>query len=70
MQDQLGALAVGREADVTIFDVHNGRWKFVDTVQKVFTGEKAMTPVLTVRAGEVFEPEWGPHPWGWLPEEA
>jgi dihydroorotase len=70
MQDQLGAIAVGREADITVFDTHNGRWKFVDTVQKVFSGEKAMTPVLTVRGGEVFEPEWGPHPWGWLPEEA
>lgn len=70
MQEHIGAIAVGREADVTIFDVHNGRWKFIDTVQQVFTGEKAMTPVLTIRGGEVFEPEWGPHPWGWLPEEA
>jgi dihydroorotase len=70
MEDQIGALAVGREADITILDVHNGRWKFVDTLGKEFTGDKALTPVLTVRAGEVFEPEWGPHPWGWLPEEA
>jgi dihydroorotase len=70
LQDELGALAVGREADITILDVVNGRWKFIDTVQKTFTGEKALAPVLTVRAGEVFEPEWGPHPWGWLPEEA
>ena len=70
MSDQIGSLAVGREADITILDVVNGRWKFIDTVQKVFTGETAMVPVLTVRAGEVFEPEWGPHPWGWLPEEA
>jgi dihydroorotase len=70
MSDEIGALAVGREADITILDVTNGRWKFIDTVQKIFTGEKAMTPVLTIRAGEVYEPEWGPHPWGWLPEEA
>jgi dihydroorotase len=70
MQDELGALAVGREADITILDVVNGRWKFVDTVQKEFTGETALVPVQTIRAGEVFAPEWGPHPWGWLPEEA
>lgn len=70
MEDELGALAVGREADISVIEVVNGRWKFIDTVQKVFTGEKALVPVLTVRAGEVFEPEWGPHPWGWLPEEA
>lgn len=70
MADQLGALAVGREADITILDVVSGRWKFVDTVQHVFTGEQAIVPVQTIRAGEVFAPEWGPHPWGWLPEEA
>jgi dihydroorotase len=70
LQDETGALKVGREADITIFDVANGKWKFIDTTQKEFTGEKAMTPVLTVKAGEVFAPEWGPHPWGWLPPEA
>jgi len=70
MSDEIGALAVGREADITIFDVANGKWKFIDTIQHEFTGERAMKPVLTLRAGEVFEPEWGPHPWGWLPPEA
>lgn len=70
MQDQIGALAVGREADITVLEVVNGHWKYLDTLEKTFTGDKALVPVLTVRAGEVFEPEWGPHPWGWLPEEA
>ena len=23
---------------------------------------------LTVKAGRTFEPEWGPHPWGWEPQ--
>jgi hypothetical protein len=27
-------------------------------------------PVQTVRRGELFSPEWGPYPWGWLPEQA
>lgn len=70
LQDEIGALKVGREADITVLDVVNGKWKFIDTTQKEFTGEKAMRPVVTVRAGEVFTPEWGPHPWGWLPPEA
>jgi dihydroorotase len=70
MEDEIGALAVGREADITVLEVNNGRWKFVDTLGVEFTGEKALTPVLTIRGGEAFEPEWGPHPWGWLPEEA
>jgi len=70
MQDQIGALAVGREADVTIFDVVSGRWKFTDTRDVPFTGDKVLVPVQTVRRGEMFSPDWGPYPWGWLPEEA
>jgi hypothetical protein len=30
--------------------------------------DRAVVPVLTVKRGRVFEPEWGPHPWGWEPE--
>jgi dihydroorotase len=67
-QDELGAIAVGREADLTILEIVPGRWRFSDTTANVFNGEQALVPVLTFRAGEVFEPEWGPHPWGWLPE--
>jgi dihydroorotase len=70
MADQIGAIAVGREADISIFDVVEGKWKFTDTVNQVFTGTKALVPVQTLRAGELFAPDWGPYPWGWLPEEA
>jgi dihydroorotase len=70
MADRLGAIAVGREADLSIFDVVEGNWKFTDTVNQVFTGKQALVPVQTIRAGELFSPDWGPYPWGWLPEEA
>lgn len=70
MADRWGALAVGREADISIFDVVDGQWKFTDTLNQPFTGEKALVPVQTVRHGELFSPDWGPYPWGWLPEEA
>lgn len=70
MADQLGAIAVGREADLSIFDVVNGKWKFTDTLNEPFTGDKALVPVQAIRAGELFSPDWGPYPWGWLPEEA
>jgi dihydroorotase len=70
MQDELGALAVGRTADVSIVDVVSGKWKFVDTMRVQFTGDKMLTPVQTIRAGEMFSPDWGPYQWGWLPEEA
>ena len=29
---------------------------------------QALVPVQTLRAGELFSPDWGPYPWGWLPE--
>jgi dihydroorotase len=70
MADTAGALAVGREADISIFDVVEGNWKFTDTIQQAFTGTHALVPVQTMRAGELFSPDWGPYPWGWLPEEA
>ena len=70
LADQLGAIDVGREADISIFDVVEGKWRFTDTVQHVFTGTKALVPVQTIRGGEFFPPDWGPYPWGWLPEEA
>jgi dihydroorotase len=70
MQDQIGAIAVGREADLSIIEVVSGKWKFVDSTRAPFTGDKVLVPVQTIRAGELFSPDWGPYPWGWLPEEA
>ena len=55
---------------LSIIDVVDGNWKFTDTLGQVFTGAKALVPVQTMRAGEMFSPDWGPYPWGWLPEEA
>ena len=69
LQDQ-GGLAVGRDAVVTIFDVVGGKWKFTDSREVAFTGDKVLVPLQTIRAGEMFSPDWGPYPWGWLPEEA
>ena len=70
MDDRLGSLAVGREADISVLEEATGSWLFHDTEGDTITGDKALAPALTVRAGEVFTPEWGPRPWGWLPEFA
>ena len=70
LESALGSLAVGREADISVLEEHTGRWLFHDTEGGTLTGDKALTPVLTVRAGEVFTAEWGPRPWGWLPDSA
>jgi dihydroorotase len=68
MSDEIGALAVGRVADITVLEVVRGAWQFRDCFGETFTGETALVPVHTVRAGELIAPEWGPHPWGWLPK--
>jgi hypothetical protein len=39
-----------------------------DTLRASMKIDKTVVPVLTVKRGRVFEPEWGPHPWGWEPE--
>ena len=70
LENEIGAIKVGHEADLTILDVHSGKWRFVDTAGNPFLGEHAIVPVQTVRAGELISPDWGPHAWGWLPEEA
>lgn len=66
----LGALAPGREADISVLDVVEGEWLLADSFGRRAKGRQAIVPVLTVRAGEPITPAWGPHPWGRLPEAA
>lgn len=70
MDGEIGSLAVGRTADISVLEEHVGDWLFRDTDGGTLRGDKALTPVLTVKAGEVFTAEWGPRPWGWLPDMA
>ena len=70
MEDSLGSLRVGREADISVLEEATGNWLFYDTEGATIRGDKALAPVLTVKSGEVFTAEWGPRPWGWLPETA
>ena len=67
-EETLGRLRVGGEADISVLDVVNGCWIFTDRDGERLVGEKTLVPVLTVRAGQVVNLDWGPHPWGWLPE--
>ena len=70
MSDTLGNLAVGRTADITVLEESTGDWLFHDTEGGTLRGDKALAPVVTVRDGEVFTADWGPRPWGWLPDTA
>jgi len=70
LQDEIGAIAVGRDADLSIIDVVEGDFTFTDTTGQAFRGGYGLVPVRTVKAGEEFSPGWGTHPWGWLPASA
>jgi dihydroorotase len=65
---RLGSLELGRQADVSVLEVRNGRWTVYDALGESLRVDKTVVPILTVKRGQVFEPEWGPHPWGWEPE--
>lgn len=67
---ELGAIAVGRDADLSIIDLVEGDFTFTDTRGQPFNGGYGLAPVRTVKAGEEFSPGWGTHPWGWLPATA
>jgi dihydroorotase len=70
MSGTLGAIAVGREADLSVLEMVNGKWRFTDSEGDELLGDQALAPVHTIRAGELISLDWGPHPWGWLPESA
>ena len=68
MEDTLGSLAVGRPADISILKEETGDWLFHDTEGNTLRGDKALVPIVTVKDGEPYSPDWGPRPWGWLPD--
>jgi dihydroorotase len=70
MEDTLGSLTVGRDADITVLEQVAGSWAFHDTEGATLKGDVALVPALTIKGGEVFSPDWGPRPWGWLPDSA
>jgi dihydroorotase len=70
LQHEIGAIEVGRDADLSIIDVVEGDFTFTDTRGVAFRGGYGLVPVRTVKAGEEFSPGWGTHPWGWLPARA
>jgi dihydroorotase len=67
MSETLGAVVVGREADLSVLETVQGSWEFTDSFGEKIHGDTALVPILTIRGGQVITPDWGPHPWGWLP---
>ncbi len=69
-RSDLGTLAPGAVADVTVLESVAGRWSFVDGSETRIEGEAALRPVLTFKNGVQVSPDYGPFPSGWLPGEA
>jgi len=70
IEDRSGSLAVGREADLSVFEVVEGQWDLSDATGVSRTGTRALVPILTVREGQIIEPGEAPHSWGWGPPPA
>jgi len=70
VDDRLGTLGVGKQADISVLEVQDGDWVVHDVVGGTRKVDKAVLPVLAVKKGEVFEAGWGPRPWGWEPDPA
>ena len=66
--DRLGSLATGRQADISLLRIQEGDWTVHDVLGASLRVAQAVMPVLTLKRGEVFTPEWGPRSWGWEPD--
>ena len=52
----LGTLKPGTIADLSVFELEEGEFTFTDVRDQVETGSQMLQPVLTVRAGAVYDP--------------
>jgi dihydroorotase len=53
LEDELGTLAPGRVADVSVLELLPGSWKLSDNSGEVVTAREMLVPVLALRAGAV-----------------
>ena len=51
----IGALAVGREADVSVFELREGSWPLPDAAGATETVERLLVPRMVIRAGHARE---------------
>ena len=70
MQQELGTLGEGTIADITIMSVEQGQWAYEDALGASLIGDMALQPVLTFKDGNPYAVDYGPFPWGWLPNRA
>jgi dihydroorotase len=55
-EQEIGTLAVGSRADITVIEQRAGRWPLVDAMGEVLWTNQRLIPKLVVRAGETIVP--------------
>lgn len=55
MEDKIGALQPGREADISVLEVRNGRFELQDNSGARVVSPEIITPVFALRAGRRFD---------------
>jgi len=70
LDDRIGKLEVGRQADVSVLEVKDGDWMVYDILGASLRVNRAFAPHVTLKKGRVFAPDFGPRPWGWWPDRA
>jgi dihydroorotase len=70
VEDRAGSLALGRDADVAVLELLDGRWQLEDTNGVCKVGSQSLVPILTIKSGQVIESGEGLYPWGWAPPTA
>jgi predicted amidohydrolase len=55
LHDRKGNLAVGRKADISVFDVFHGEYTFMDRSEgDVFPGNTVLSPAFTICNGRAY----------------
>jgi dihydroorotase len=70
MEGEIGGIARGEEADLSVLSLATGDWIFRDPTGGTATSTQAIVPEFAVRTGIPQPLDPGPRPWGWLPESA
>jgi len=53
---EIGTLRPGAEADVSVLELREGNFVFVDSSRKTRTGRQKLEPVVTIRGGKAYYP--------------
>jgi dihydroorotase len=54
LEDRFGLLKTGRQADITLLKIENGRFEFQDVLGKVRTAKRRLVPVAVMKRGQYY----------------